>query len=67
MPSVYYSTYQSSSSHDDHVHQYTQHWSPTQQLNIGQDTSTKSVTDLLMSSPLDDMFQDVLYNLPNED
>ena len=66
MSSVYYSTYQSSS-HDDHVYQNTQHWSPMQQLNIGQDTSTRSVTDLLMSSPLDNMFQDVLYNLANED
>ena len=65
MSSVYYSTYQSSS-HDDHVYQNTQHWSPMQQLNIGQDTSTRSVTDLLMSSPLDDMFQDVLHNLANE-
>ena len=67
MSSVYYSTDQSSSSHDDHVYQNTQHWSPMQQLNIGQDTSTKSFTDLLMSSPLNNMFQDVLYNLPNED
>ena len=66
MSSVYYSTYQSSS-HDDHVYQNTQQWSPRQQLNIGQDTFTESFTDLLMSSPLDDMFQDVLYNLPNED
>ena len=67
MSSVYYSTDQSSSSHDNHVYQNTQHWSPMQQLNIGQDTSTKSFTDLLMSSPLNNMFQDVLYNLPNED
>ena len=66
MSSVYCSTYRSSS-HDDHVYQNTQHWSPMQQLNIGQDTSTKSFTDLLMSSPLNNMFQDVLYNLPNED
>ena len=66
MSSVYYSTYQSSS-HDDHVYQNTEHRSPRQQLNICQDTFTESFTDLLMSSPLDDMFQDVLYNLPNED
>ena len=66
MSSVYYSTYQSSS-HDDHVYQNTEHLSPRQQLNICQDTFTESFTDLLMSSPLDDMFQDVLYNLPNED
>ena len=66
MSSVYYSTSQSSS-HDDQVYQNTQHLSPRQQLNICQDTFTESFTDLLMSSPLDDMFQDVLYNLPNED
>ena len=66
MSSVYYTTDQSSS-HDDHLYQNIQHWSPRQQLNIGQDTFTESFTDLLISSPLDDMFQDVLYNLPNED
>ena len=66
MSFVYYTTDQSSS-HGDHLYQNTQHRSPRQQLNIGQDTFTESFTDLLMSSPLDDMFQDVLYNLPNED
>ena len=52
MSSVYYTTEQSSS-HDDHVYQNTQQWSLRQQLNIEQDTSTESFTDLLMSSPLD--------------
>ena len=37
------------------------------QLNLVLDTSTESFTDLLLSSPLDDMFQDVLYNLAKED
>ena len=66
MSSVCSSTYQSSS-HDDHVYKNTQHWSPRQQLTRDKDISTDSFTDLLMSSPLDKMFQDVLYSLPNED
>ena len=37
------------------------------QLNLVLDTSTESFTDLLLSSSLDDMFQDVLYNLAKED
>ena len=49
---MYYTTEQSFS-HDDHVYQNTQQWSPRQQLNIDQDTSTERFTDLLMSSPLD--------------
>ena len=56
-----------SSSHDDHLYQNTQHWSPRQQLNLIQDISRESFTDLLMSSPLDEMLHDVLYNLPNAD
>ena len=66
MSSVCYTTDQSSS-HDDHLHQNSKQWYPMKQLNLVLDTSTESFTDLLMSSPLDDMFQDVLYNLASED
>ena len=54
-------------SHDNHFTQNPQPPSPRQQLTRDQDISTDSFTDLLMSSPLDKMFQDVLYNLPNKD
>ena len=54
-------------SHDKHFPQSPQPPSPRQQLTRDQDISTDSFTDLLMSSPLNKMFQDVLYSLPNED
>ena len=66
MSSVYHTTDQSSSL-DDHLYQNIQQWSSRQTSHIEQDISKESFTDLLMSSPLDDMFHDVLYNLPNED
>ena len=55
------------SSHDNHIYQGPQQPSPRQQLTPEQDIITNSFTDLLMSSPLDNMFQDVLHNLANED
>ena len=53
-------------SHNNHFLQSPQLPSPRQPLTPEQDISTDSFTDLLMSSPLDNMFQNVLYNLPNE-
>ena len=53
-------------SHNNHFHQCPQQPSPRQPPTPEQDISTDSFTDLLMSSPLDNMFQNVLYNLPNE-
>ena len=50
----------------DHFPQSPHPPSPRQQLTRDQDISTDSFTDLLMSSPLDKMFQDVFYSLPNE-
>ena len=54
-------------SHNNHFFQSPQSSSPRQPLTPEQDISTDSFTDLLMSLPLDKMFQDVLYSLPNED
>ena len=66
MSFVCYTT-EHSSSHDDHLYQNNQQWSMKQPLNLEQDTSIDSFTDLLMSSSLNTMFQDVLYNLPKDE
>ena len=55
------------SSHDNHIYQGPQQPSLKQPLTPEQDTITNSFTDLLMSSPPDNMFQDVLHHLANED